>query len=904
VGQECGEGPVFPAGNLIDTTLVRTQRLQSPTPKNDDYFGDELAISGNYALATASFYDEEKEEGTDFLYFLERRDGEWQRVQTIERTGESYIDEIAIAGEYAFYSDWYYATPNDENRRSGRVYVYRRNSSGRWEEVQVLEGNDDSIGPIDEEFGRYLQVTEDYLAVHYGRPNSSSEIPKSIVRIFELQDNEWTYHSTFQGVDTTYSKVVFDFSDENNFAFAGTRIVADMQWGERAYGGEFETGRVAFDFNEQSGEWEDTFVFPEGDYRAEPPNNYTFYEDDLVLQGDVAVFSTTQWTPDGDRTYSATTGQAFIYQRNNDRTWTKTGELGGDGQYPLSGFAISDNYFVASGGTADEYVDALYVFQHDGNGQFTQIDTIREGEETEFTYEGFGDFGLSGNTLVTGYWIGYDDDDDSYELPGTIFFYDLAPTYTLPAASLAACAAPAYRPEVTSDCEVTLTADTVLTDPGTYDLTWTALDEAGNRAIATQQLTVTGQEVSLPLREDFTTAPPCWTADPAWNIFEGAFRLLPTDGQTDENSLSLPTLDLETGITYAISFRYRSLNPNGGGQLRLMTGDDAKLFDDTEAPAAYQYVELLYEPTEDGSTVLSFGSPRDAMDEGLLLDDVRVMVFAPPTTDGAAALAGNSDNACTRVRAQGVNGSAWIRVLDDNGKLLAEINPNGNALGDVVVSMTDYADAPTAPFTGDPQLGRYYGINPDNGSGPYTENGGVKIRLYVTDAELDQLSNAVGETLDWEDDLIVTHFSGPNADCDLLNSSGDFTTEDVTTTGDYGGTAHYVEFMTDDFSEFGITYQEAVSVTPGWARSFAGLEAFPNPVADRLTVRLHTELAGRIQLQLTDIFGRTVQQRYFDAVVGANRVELDLTSVPSGTYLVTVTDGERMGTLRVVKRGR
>jgi hypothetical protein len=109
--------------------------------------------------------------------------------------------------------------------------------------------------------------------------------------------------------------------------------------------------------------------------------------------------------------------------------------------------------------------------------------------------------------------------------------------------------------------------------------------------------------------------------------------------------------------------------------------------------------------------------------------------------------------------------------------------------------------------------------------------------------------------------------------------------------------------MTDDFSEFGITYQEAVSVTPGWARSFAGLEAFPNPTADRLSVRLDTPVAGRATLRLTDIFGRVVHQRPIETVVGSNRLELDLTALPTGNYLLTVTDGERAGSLRVAKRG-
>lgn len=418
---------------------------------------------------------------------------------------------------------------------------------------------------------------------------------------------------------------------------------------------------------------------------------------------------------------------------------------------------------------------------------------------------------------------------------------------------------------------------------------------------------MTESTVALPLMEDFdegNATPDCWSADPAWAVFEGAYRLLPTDEQTDDNTLALPALSLEADQTYMVSFRYRALAEDGGGRLMLsMVGEEA-LFDDRAAPAEYQYVEALVTPGENGVYAMAFSSPRDEMSEGLLVDDVSVMVYAPPTMDGATELAGLGDDVCTSVRAQGVNGMAWMRVLTDDGKLLAEINANGNALGDVEVSMTDYTVAPTAPFTGAAQLGRYYSISPENGGGPYTENGGVMIRLYVTDDELTQLETASGETLDWND-LIVTHYNGDNGDCDLLNST-DATalmTEDVTATGDYGATAHYVEFMTQSFSEFGITYQEAVSVTPGWAEPFAGLEAFPVPAGDRLTVRLTTRLNGRVALRLTDALGRSVRTMQLDVRAGKNQTELSLSGLPGGAYQLTATDGVRAGTLRIVKRG-
>ena len=145
-------------------------------------------------------------------------------------------------------------------------------------------------------------------------------------------------------------------------------------------------------------------------------------------------------------------------------------------------------------------------------------------------------------------------------------------------------------------------------------------------------------------------------------------------------------------------------------------------------------------------------------------------------------------------------------------------------MGDVEVGMTYYEGAPTSPFTGQAILGRYYNVTPENGPGPYTINGGVNIRLYFTEEELADLNAATGENVGWED-LIVTHYEGENTDCSLDNSTGEALTGEVPdAVVDYGGTAHYLEFTTTSFSEFGAI---ASSAFPVELRSFSAAENGP-----------------------------------------------------------------------------
>ena len=873
--------------------------MRGEKPQVDDWFGDLVAISGNYALVLGyDFLDvPDGESETQNLYFFERIAGEWRRTQRIVFPEERYISSLAMSGEYAFVGDSFYEAPGNDETTPGRVYVFNRTERGTWEEVQILEGDDDTEGPINQYFGETINVSDNFIAVHYDEPNRSSTSPRTNVRIFQLQDDQYVYHSTFQGFDTPYSHLDDNLNDASNFAFDGLRIIADMVWGE-AYGSSGNNfGRVVFDYNDQTGEWEDTFIFEDGAYDAQPPNNITFNGDALVLRNDVAVFTTTEYTPSTNNTFNGSTGPTHVYRRNSDGSWGKTEGLAGDGLYTLSNVALTDNYLIGS-----DY-DTIYAFTHDGSGNFTRIAAVQKGADSQTEGGSFGALAIDGSSAVVEYYRYYEDDTDYYDLPGSVIFYDFVSTFALSSLEIPSCQVLNFQPEVTADCAVEVTTDSELPPGGPYLVNWTAVDAAGNRAIATQTVTVTDATVSLPLTEAFSgpSALPCWTVDPAWEPSSGSYRLMPGGQQTETNRLALPSLALQSGTTYGFAFRYHSVNPSGGGRLQVV-GPEGALFDDASAPAEYQYVEMLLTVGEDDTYSFSFQSPRGEMDQGLELDEVSLWEYEAPTANGAARLAGAADGNCLTVTAQGVSGYGWQRVLTQEGALLAEINANGNDLGDVEVGLADYADAPTAPFTGAPQLGRYYSMQPGNGKGPYPANGGVRIRLYVTDAELDELETASGQSLAWEN-LAVTHYSGANDDCDLLNSSdAEFATEAVTATGDYGTTAHYVEFTTQTFSEFGLTYQQAVGITPPGAQPLSGLDAFPNPTGDRVTVRLTTDYNGTVRLRLTDLLGRPVQTAILKARPGNNDLPLDLTGLPAGTYHVHAVAGSRAGTLRILKR--
>ena len=883
-GQDCTDPPSFADGSPEGVSAAAIGIL--PDAREEGEYYQDVTTDGKYALLELRNYDSDVK---DAFHVYERTEAGWvfadEVAPNINEGGHTF------AGEFVFVGD-----PEQE-----QVLVYRRNEQGSW----LLDGElENPFGNNLSSFGMFLAATDDYLVVLPRFPEGQNSARNIFGFVYRLVGEQWILDGELKLDEADLSVN----NDETAVAVQDDRVV--LVHGEA-------TDRTAYIFDRKGtrtvseGRWPEAASFKVAvDRSSSEPN--------IAMWGNQILFGTGTYEEDGTEFGAA----IYVYEQAGTSDWNllQTIELAddmpqefGSHLYIANDILILPNFPSFSVANDEDPVydeviaSSLYVFsENDGWSLAGSVDHPRPPREArlpEAYVTGGYVVAASGGTFL--YLAAYAAEFDSSpsEIAEFFFSYDLSSGYILPAQSLTACAAPGYRPEVTSDCDVTLTADpTVPTEPGTYEITWTALYADGNGLKASQQITVTEEEVVLPLLERFTVPPGCWNADPAWTVIDGAYHLLPNDEQTDNNFLALPPLNLEAESTYDVSFQYRAIGGDGGGQLRLGFVGEQPFFADDNAPSAIQRVELLVTPPADGEVTLIFSSPRDEMGEGILLDDVRVAAYDPPVTDGAEQLAGNSDDACTSVRAPGIDGNAWRRILTDDGKLLAEINANGNTLGSVDVAMTDYRTAPTAPFTSAAQLGRYYSITPENGNGPYTENGGVRIRLYVTDTELSQLETASGETLDWAN-LIVTHYSGANEDCDLLNSTDNaLTIEDIVATGDYGESAQYVEFTTTSFSEFGLTYKEAVSVNPGWAEPLTGLHLFPNPAKDHLTVSFRLLGTAPVELRLTDLFGRNVGTRRLEARAGQNRTDLDLSGLPAGTYQLTVTDGTRAGVVRVVKR--
>jgi hypothetical protein len=85
---------------------------------------------------------------------------------------------------------------------------------------------------------------------------------------------------------------------------------------------------------------------------------------------------------------------------------------------------------------------------------------------------------------------------------------------------------------------------------------------------------------------------------------------------------------------------------------------------------------------------------------------------------------------------------------------------------------------------------------------------------------------------------------------------------------------------------------------PSPARESAHINVFPNPTSGRATVVWRSPRSGTAEVSVLDVLGRLVH-RWVASAAGEDRVELDLSDLPGGHYVVLVrAEGSVIGTAR------
>jgi len=153
--------------------LQQITKVTSQVRSTSDRFGFSTAIDGDYAMIGAHMEDEDASDGNFVLnagaaYIFKRSFCKWDQVQklvAIDRDeDDQFGSQVAMQGDYAFVAT--YLEDEDESGNNpildaGAVYVFR-NINGIWIHTQKLVAPDRSEEDF---FGYSLSVSGDYLVV-------------------------------------------------------------------------------------------------------------------------------------------------------------------------------------------------------------------------------------------------------------------------------------------------------------------------------------------------------------------------------------------------------------------------------------------------------------------------------------------------------------------------------------------------------------------------------------------------------------------------------------------------------------------------------------------------------------------------------------------------------------------
>ncbi len=144
----------------------QVQKLVASDREFNDEFGSAVSISGDYAIVGAFF----EQSGTGAAYLFERDgSGNWTEVQNIVAAdrdiGDFFGASVSISGDIAIvgaYLDHDSVSGGNPLNRAGSAYFFERDGFGVWNEAQKIVASERGN---DDEFGWSVSIDGNYAAI-------------------------------------------------------------------------------------------------------------------------------------------------------------------------------------------------------------------------------------------------------------------------------------------------------------------------------------------------------------------------------------------------------------------------------------------------------------------------------------------------------------------------------------------------------------------------------------------------------------------------------------------------------------------------------------------------------------------------------------------------------------------
>lgn len=388
-----------------------------------DNFGHSVAISGNYAVVGVPRESEDvsggntlQEAGSAYI-FEKNGSGSWVFQQKIVASNraeyDSFGQSVAIDGDYIIVG-----TPFENNdalganpvANAGCAYIFERNSSGNWLQIQKIVASDRAVG---DNFGCSVSISNNFIIVgaHFEDENAAGTgtmTNAGSAYIFERVGNDWIQQQKIVASDRGASdRFGMNVSISGSYAIVGTRFD-----GKDANGSNILTQAGSAYIFERDGNnnWAQSAKIVASDREAG-----SYFGISVAISGDYAIIGASGEDKDvsgGNNIDDA--GAAYIFERNSSGNWIQQQKIIASDREELDNFghsvSVSGIRAVvgarlesqdATGGNTLSEAGSAYIFERNGSGNWLQAQKIvasDRGAQDEFGSS----VAISNNNIIIG----------------------------------------------------------------------------------------------------------------------------------------------------------------------------------------------------------------------------------------------------------------------------------------------------------------------------------------------------------------------------------------------------------------------------------------------------------------------------------------------------------------------
>ena len=337
------------------------QKLQANDPQQDVHFGNSVAISGNFAIIGANLEDTGSDYAGSAYIFERNNDGTWTEKQKLfasdAEAGNLFGTSVAISDNFAIIG----ANLEDtKGSNAGSAYIFERDNDSIWTEKQKLLASDAEAGDL---FGTSVAISDNFAIIGANLEDTKGSNAGSAYIFERDNDGTWTEKqkllaSDAEAEDNFGNSVALN----GNFALVGAN-------GESTGGSN--AGSVYIFERDSSGTWTEKQKLLASDAEAGD-----LFGASLAINDNFALVGAN-----GESTGGSNAGSVYIFERDNDSTWTEKQKLLASDAEAKDCFgysvAISDNFaFVGAyrkdAGDSNSNAGSAYIFERDNNGTWTE----------------------------------------------------------------------------------------------------------------------------------------------------------------------------------------------------------------------------------------------------------------------------------------------------------------------------------------------------------------------------------------------------------------------------------------------------------------------------------------------------------------------------------------------------